>query len=560
MFAFRRLVSRLAFLWVAVFALAAADGPLTAAPSPTRLGLDADVPATIDVSPITERWRGDGFMPIRVRIENRGREPLAWNFGFTVNFGYTGHTLYHEQRLGAGAGEVMETVVFVPGAGELPNNWRASITIVLSGPGTVGFGGSLLHGNNESVLITATTAALEGHLLTVTHGAPGPRTEITTVEPGRWPADWRVWSPFERVVLDERAYGALDAARRGSLLDWVAMGGTLDLYPVESGGAPREPLRRHGHGEIRAMAKPLAVEAASISGGSPPTAVNLVRHRFRELPGSLGAHPSVERRDELNPVHGALGVSIFLIIFGILVGPVNLFVLAPSGRRHRLFFTLPAISLGASALLAGYIVVKDGFGGEGVRNGLVLLLPETNQAVLSQTQIARTGVLLGADFTLPHDATLTHQNISRGGHHHHGHDERSQSYRRDPERAGGDWFTSRRVQEHYVRRLVPTRARVELVAGGENDQPPVVQSSVGTVLRDFRYTDAYGRAWGAAEVAPGQRVTLRPDFALMGQHRGLFTALGGAAEGLAPLDTLEAIRWDAPLFLYAGPLVGARTP
>ncbi len=535
-------------------------GRAAAGPSYSRLALHPDVPATIDVATVAERWHGAGFMPLRVRIENRGREPLAWTFGITANLGHTGHSLLHETRLGAGPGEVVETVVFVSGAGALPSNGRVSISVVLSGPGSMGFGGSFNHGRNDQVIATATTAALEGHLFTATHGAPGVRSEITAVDAARWPADWRVWSPFERVVLDEPAYAALDAARRGALLDWVAMGGTLDLYPVEGGGAPREPLRRHGHGAIRAMTRPLPVEAAAVSGGAPPREINLVRHRLEDLPTALGAHATVQRREQLRPVHGSLGVSIFLVVFGILVGPVNLFVFAPSGRRHRLFFTLPALSLGASALLAGYIVVKDGFGGEGVRGGLVLLLPEANQAVLTQTQVVRTGVLLGDDFALPEDVALAHDGVARAAHDHHGNDDRAQRYTRDGERAGGHWFASRRLQEHTLRRLVPTRARVELVAGGENGQPPVVQSSVGTVLRDFRYTDADGRAWVAQQVAPGQRVTLTRNQALQGQHRGLFTALGGAAEGLAPLETLPAIRWDEPNFLYAGPVVGARTP
>ena len=48
---------------------------------------------------------------------------------------------------------------------------------------------------------------------------------------------------------------------------------------------------------------------------------------------------------------GTWQIAAILIAFGIIVGPVNLFVIARQGRRHRLFWTTPLISLIASLLL-----------------------------------------------------------------------------------------------------------------------------------------------------------------------------------------------------------------
>ena len=42
-------------------------------------------------------------------------------------------------------------------------------------------------------------------------------------------------------------------------------------------------------------------------------------------------------------------ISLFLIAFAALIGPVNVLWLAPATKRHRLFFTTPAISLARSA-------------------------------------------------------------------------------------------------------------------------------------------------------------------------------------------------------------------
>jgi hypothetical protein len=554
---------RLRILVALVFAFPC--GRLLAAPSATQLYIDPEVPVLISVAPIAERWNGEGFMPVRVRIENRAKEALAWNFNFSVRFGYIGANLEQEIRLGAAAGEVVETVVFV--SGYVPSSHARQVTIGVNfrGPGELSNGVQLLRADNAKRIVTAVSAALEGPLITIINSASGVPTEINEVDAALWPADWRVWSPFDRVVLQEREYAALDAARRAALDDWVALGGTLDLYPAAADMLTREPLNRHGLGVIRIMPRPILVEVAAVNAGSAKIEATPVRRSLEDMPTARGLGPTVERRAELQPKRGALGISLFLVAFGILVGPINLFVFAPSGRRHRLFFTVPVISLGTSALLAAYIVVQDGFGGEGVRSGLVFLMPQTNQAVLTQTQVSRTGVLLGDGFALPEDVIMSHDNIpsepasafSRQSGN------KPYTYARAAERASGDWFASRRTQEHTLRRLIPTRARVELIGGGTGKEPPVVQSSVGAVLREFVYRDAADVLWTAEEIAPGQRVTLRVAKSTKissPPERGLFTARGGAAEGLAPLETLSSIRWDEREILYAGLLINTRTP
>jgi hypothetical protein len=206
--------------------------------------------------------------------------------------------------------------------------------------------------------------------------------------------------------------------------------------------------------------------------------------------------------------------------------------------------------------------VQDGFGGEGVLTGTVCLLPDSNQAVVTQTQIARTGVMTGTGFDLADDIVLENKSASSGAWPHRS-GGRAEHYQRSQGYAAGDWFASRRVQEHVLRRLAPTRARVELVGGGEAGAAPVVQSSVGAVLKDFRYVDSAGHIWGVEEVQPGRRVTLMRRQNLLSPNSpdvGFFTARGGAAEGLTPISTLDSIRWDEPEFLFVGPLVGARKP
>ena len=533
-----------------------AGGPLRAGtPGTSVIPLDSEVPASISVTPVAERWDGRGFMPLLVRIENRGPRPLAWKFTFTSGIGFGGDSLTHEVGLRVDGEDRIETVVYVPGTGALDSGQRATINVRAEGPGAERASSYMLHGNNDAVVNTATIPSLEAALFTATHGAPGITTEITAVEPARWPADWRVWAPFQRVVFTEREFAALDSARQGALRDWVSMGGVLDLYPAASQAG--EQVESRGLGVIRQRSRSLSDEATDtkVEATLPGSRiVDLYRVRAPEVP--------VERRQSLEPKRGTLGVALFLVGFGVVVGPLNLFVFAPANRRHRLFLTVPAISLAASLLLAGYIVVQDGFGGEGALTGTVCLLPDSNQAVVTQTQVARTGVLAGTGFDLADDIVLENKRESSGAWPRRS-GGRAEHYQRSQGYAAGDWFAGRRMQEHVLRRLAPTRARVELVDGGVGGAAPVVQSSVGAVLKDFQYVDEKGNVWGATELAPGRKVTLVRRQNLTGgggAHRGFFSARGGAAEGLTPISTLGSIRWDEPEFLFVGPLVGARKP
>jgi hypothetical protein len=265
-----------------------------------------------------------------------------------------------------------------------------------------------------------------------------------------------------------------------------------------------------------------------------------------------------------------LWISLFLVAFAALIGPVNLFLFAPATKRHRLFLTTPLISLAGAAAVAGAIVLQDGLGGEGVRRALVWLVPGESQAAVFQEQGARSGFLTKREFpledgvlcsVLPVDGNIY---TSMAG---------NQMFTREQGRAGGDWFGNRARQAHLLRTLLPTRARIELVDTAA-DGAPMVESTLTTELRDFRLRDDQGRLWASPTVPTGRRITLRADSVtsrtsanqntngspnLIGLVKEAVTlteswqwvAEGGASD-LAPIGTHRSIRWKDDPIVYAG--------
>jgi hypothetical protein len=202
----------------------------------------------------------------------------------------------------------------------------------------------------------------------------------------------------------------------------------------------------------------------------------------------------------LDPPRLNIGLLVlFLFGFGILAAPVNLYWIAPRQKRHRLFVSVPLLSLGASALLFGFIISTEGIGGTGIRNGMLLLEPGAASAVLYQEQMARTGLINETSFPVPEDVNFLLVNVPNAI-------QRGSALLREGNTAAGGWFVSRAIQAHLLNRLVPSRAEVVLRQG--TGKAPALLSSVNHPMGPVFYLDESHQYWKAAEISPGHAVPL----------------------------------------------------
>lgn len=589
---------------VAALTLLAAPAPFTVA-APLQQSLSGDgVKATVTIP--SEALPAFGFVPVRFSVRNSGSEPVQWRTQFVQrSFGGQGPMATGESAaaLAVPPGFEGDRWVFVPVAGD--GLLRSGNAFVSSGDlvATVTGDGvkeaelrfNAASGRPVNMIPWAVSGALETDIVrfvaersasasmrppapavsTATRTravAPKPGSgyshNLTVIDTADLPNDWRAWSPFARVALLRREFDGLLPASRAALRGWVAMGGTLYLFPDTPIRASREKI---GAGEIFSLPEPA---------GNPFTnESDLVRGRTL-----TATTPAVPFSGDLSLQKGALADAVppaagpgdwlvyFFIAFALVIGPVNLFGFAPGRWRYRLFLTVPLISLSAVAVLFGAIWLQDGLGGTGARRALVVLLAGEAQAAVFQEQLSRTGLLLRTAFPLPDDAVCAHvaaEDINRQA-------ARPLVFRRDDGVASGDWFRARARQGQHLRRIVPTRARIEQV-GRAPDGAPILQSSVGATLRDLRFYDAQGDQWSAARVEPGARVTLERHtgargFAAVADEVGAagsflfrsivsrsassdtpggFVALADALD-LAPIPTLGSIRWKDSAVLVTG--------
>ncbi|HRK16616.1 MAG TPA: hypothetical protein PK490_20215 [Prosthecobacter sp.] len=592
---------RLAFaaLLLACATAARAQNTLADAMLDKSSGTSVKIQSVFDPSPAL------GYAPVRVLAVNGTNRDSRWSFDFESVSHHYGKEHRHDSRftLDMPAGSSQSAAFLVPLSVAYGNDarrygtnhqWRGHVN-------GAGFATETFYEHENRV--TAMPAIALSNTL-ADQSMAGLKKEIESkrgsssrhyghietfgsqFDPADLPESWLGFSGFDFLLLTHTDWQKLKAPARRALLDWVRLGGRLHLYTTPgvaaaSLGLPagaKEGRTETGLGEISVFGwdgtKLAALETVNRYWGEPA--------RLKKL---------VERHSTASdwPLLGLLGersfaswqVIAFLVIFGILVGPVNLFVLAPSGRRHRLFLTTPLLSLGASVIMVVLILVQDGTGGTGRRFVHLHLEPDDAAAFVTQEQVCRTGVLLGAAFETAQPATIEPLALpdTQWVKLKSTHNTQAVQLTQNGRERRGNYFQSRTEQGHLLRAVVPTRARLELKAGTAPGAAPEVISALGFTVDWLCYKDDERQWWVLEQpLATGASAVLKKAEAVAVQktlgdaakpaeqtlrdkltnhfieRTGWFYARASQAPGLT-LDTLAAIRWQDDRILVSGPVV-----
>lgn len=551
--------------------------------SSQSISLDRNAPAEISVADLTEDCVGTA-KAFRVTVRNNSDRPVAYTATATA---LGGVTVVRTLAVPANASRYTDITATIE-PGETPS-WGYS-SVKISGPGATRVSTATFSAHSSSHsgygYAAPRQVALSPQLHTNFSGRLKSAFEKRTtpaayaqLDPYAISGDWRTLRAFDAIVLtaDDWRIAASRPDSREALLRYAGQGGRLRILAKAGETPPALPgtgdRQHYGFGHIsvfRSDAEQAVkdIEADASAGLDAKNPFNT---------GSLWDNgitaPMTDTRyralDKLLPAAAKAGLGIMLIIvaFAIVVGPVNLFWFCRGTRRHRMLWLTPALALGTSLLLSGYIVVADGTGGEGHRRRLRLRPAGANAEFLVQEQSSRTGLLLGTAFDIPAEALLWNQPAatSPGKSSRRSYSSmREESEIRDVEGRGtGDWFKSRFAQAQTLEMWDASRGG--LTFSGKPEAPEVVSSLDGTLDRVF-VVDAAGRTWSAEHLAPGAKVALKSVDAdelkvwlgevkrtsgytqvkrleVLEKHRGTYFAECKNLRASAP-ETLASIRWE----------------
>ena len=218
------------------------------------------------------------------------------------------------------------------------------------------------------------------------------------LEPSRLPANWLGYTSLRAVVLGPEEWAQLADAQRTALLTWTASGGDLILvdgdvrtlvpWQPELASRPDRLVARHFFGRVHAVT---LAQLAAAGLADLLTATESNRDMYWALPAnSTPDWGAIEGRGFRLRIPGIQGVPArvylgILLLFSVLIGPVNYWLLRRRRQQVLMVLTAPLISAVFIVLLAGYAIAGEGFRVQGRAVTFTVLDELTKQAVTRAT-------------------------------------------------------------------------------------------------------------------------------------------------------------------------------
>jgi hypothetical protein len=214
-------------------------------------------------------------------------------------------------------------------------------------------------------------------------GTPGRGSGMPPLDfvlpPERLPANWLGYTSLRAVIIGPAEWEQLSDAQKSALLTWTACGGDLffvdgdlgALFPGErhpaAGDDDRAP-RGYFFGRIH---RPTSESVAAVGLQEALTAARKIQDSDWSLPANGARFWGVmAARGFRLLIPGIAGVPArayvsILVVFSVIIGPLNYWFLRRRRQQVLLVLTAPLISAMFIVLLAGYVLAAEGFGVRG---------------------------------------------------------------------------------------------------------------------------------------------------------------------------------------------------
>jgi len=227
----------------------------------------------------------------------------------------------------------------------------------------------------------------------------GPAAAVDfQLEPSRLPANWLGYTSLRAVVLGPAEWAQLTDGQKTALLTWTASGGDLivvdgDVRTLLPSAQPQPATNPDRMEATHLFGRVTAVRLASVAPGIDD--LLSVAEATRDWRWSLPANHApdwgvIEGRGFRLRIPGVDGVPArvylgILLLFSVLIGPMNYWILRRKRQQVLMVVTAPLISAAFIVLLAGYAIAGNGFRVQGRAVTFTVLDQLTKQAATRAT-------------------------------------------------------------------------------------------------------------------------------------------------------------------------------
>lgn len=568
-----------AFLFPLLSILPAAHGQETV----FRSVYDTATDTHVEVTALFSAPPAVGYLPVRVKAANNLKTPRSISIVSSSSNSYNASiTAGSSQNIDIPAGKTVTRDILVPVCppNDTGYSYGGELKIMLRGSMGSTVGNISIETSNDAPntllsesLYTPNASALDAAAASHSGRSYGRNKFAGKFSPKILPSDWLAWSGYDVVALTMEDWADIPPGPRSALVSWLRQGGRIIFVGDSSAASPTDLPQNHGLGSVAryATSTPKSLDAADF--------VSFVASAPSLPPIALSTSKNYSGAWPLAASFGSQSFNYFIffivaILFSILVGPVNLFVFAKSGKRHRLFITTPLISLGASLVMIALIILQDGIGGKGARIALMEIQQSEggHTAHVHQEQISRSGVLLGPSFTVDPACLITPVVMNKSRWTRFTNDSSTKgAFDIQPSggklELSGSWWQSRSEQGQSLSAIVPTRGRIE-----RGKDPGTWISSFAFPLETIWFRDGSGAWTKAANVKTGTPFHTTPASAkdvddFLTKQANSFTARNAALFNTArtrnnsfvatstaapAVETLKSIRWKQTKTIITG--------
>ena len=325
----------------------------------------------------------------------------------------------------------------------------------------------------------------------------------------QWSPNWLGYSCFDAIVMTEQEAEEMPSQVRLAVRRYLECGGTLLIHGQKVPAAFSQGGAADGKGGYSVG---FGHVAASLDDGQ--TGWEVTYKKLTSMP--IHVHRPEEKPDRLWDLLVAettvpiRGLFVLVLLFGMGIGPANVWLLSRYKRRIWLWWNVPAISLLTCLIVFGYSLASEGVVGQGKTASLTFLDERCHRA----TTLGYVSYYCpltpseGPRFGVDTDVALLENNPNAwGGYSPPGssHGLRLVDWTNDQHLTSG-WVNARVPTYFQIRKNEDRRERlsVEKTADGAVK----VVNALGANVRWLRLADSSGHVYEGRDIAAGAEKTL----------------------------------------------------
>ena len=325
-----------------------------------------------------------------------------------------------------------------------------------------------------------------------------------------WSTDWLGYSRYDGVVVTDEDIQQMPPDVQSALWQYVECGGALlvlggNHLPDDWTSRIEIPDKSTGIANNRVGFGECVVSAARDASGLNQIQWRQIVHSWVKTATPWQIQFSVAEANNRFPVVSDFGVPVrglflLMLVFAIVIGPVNLIVLSRKNRRIWMLWTVPVISLVTCLAVFLYATFAEGWNRYIRTEGLTILDQRVNRATSIGWTAFYSALTPGDGLHFGYETELTPQVFATTSV------PRSVDWTHDQHLARG-WVTAR-VPAHFKVRKTEVRRERITVRRGEEARLSIV-NGLGADIAQIWLADADGTIYFGKNISAGAEAELK---------------------------------------------------